>query len=70
MPIRLAPSQVIAPDVGLRNPAMLLSRVDLPAPLRPTQATTSPGRTPMVDVEQDLRFAVGDVQALDGQYIV
>ena len=33
------------PASGLRNPAMLLSSVVLPAPLRPTQATTCLGRT-------------------------
>ena len=48
MPTRLVPSEVIDPDVGLRNPAMLLSSVVLPAPLRPTQATTWPGRTLML----------------------
>ena len=40
LPTRLAPSETIVPDVGLRNPVMLLSSVLLPAPLRPTQATT------------------------------
>src|ERR1700674_3419856 len=45
MPTRLVLPEVIAPDVGFRNPAMLFSRVVLPAPLRPTQATTWPSRT-------------------------
>src|SRR5271166_3618943 len=42
MPSRLVAFEVIAPDVGFRNPAMLLRRVVLPTPLRPTQATTWP----------------------------
>ena len=41
---------------------MLLSSVLLPAPLRPTQATTWLRRTRHIDVEQRLRFAVGDVE--------
>ena len=39
-PNKLAPSDTIVPEVGLRKPVMLLSSVLLPAPLRPTQATT------------------------------
>ena len=48
MPTRLVPLETIDPDVGLRNPAMLLSSVLLPAPLRPTQATTWLRRTLML----------------------
>ena len=58
------------PAVGLRNPAMLLSSVVLPAPLRPTQATTWLAPHAHVDVEQHLRFAVGDVEPGDRQDLV
>jgi hypothetical protein len=36
------PSSVIAPEAGVTSPAMVLSKVDLPAPLRPSSATISP----------------------------
>ena len=38
------PANVIVP-VGLVDPEMILISVDLPAPLSPTSATTSPGAT-------------------------
>src|SRR5438552_17467509 len=40
-----APSQRIAPASAGKIPEMILMSVDLPAPLSPTSATTSPGRT-------------------------
>ena len=44
------------------------SVVDLPAPLRPIKATTSPATERERDVEQDLGLAVGGVEAGDGQH--
>src|SRR5829696_7504584 len=39
------PSNVTCPSSGGYTPAMVLTRVDLPAPLSPTRATTSPAST-------------------------
>src|SRR6266496_4128683 len=39
------PSNWISPSSAGATPAMTLTRVDLPAPLSPTRATTSPSRT-------------------------
>ena len=36
------PSNSMRPDVGSRPPEMILTSVDLPAPLSPSSATTSP----------------------------
>src|SRR5690606_30444225 len=44
-PICSAPSIRIAPRSARSNPAMMLSRVDLPQPEGPTIATNSPSRT-------------------------
>ena len=44
---------------------MALSVVDLPAPLRPISATISPRADLERHVEQDLRLAVGGVEAFD-----
>src|SRR6187549_2317549 len=44
-PLRSAPSIRIAPSSGRSNPAMTLSRVDLPQPEGPTIATNSPSPT-------------------------
>src|SRR3984957_10996101 len=40
-----APLKVIVPLLGAWTPARILTSVDLPAPLSPTNATTSPART-------------------------
>src|SRR3990172_10119863 len=37
--MRLTEPEVMDPESGFRKPAILLSSVDFPAPLRPTQAT-------------------------------
>ena len=49
------PLNVTVPRAGLMNPAMLRNSVDLPAPLRPSTSTTSPG----LHVERD-RVEHGD----------
>ena len=36
------PSNSMRPEVGSSPPAMILTSVDLPAPLSPSSATTSP----------------------------
>jgi hypothetical protein len=41
----LRPSNVIVPDRAGTRPEMVLTRVDLPAPLAPTRVTISPART-------------------------
>src|SRR5829696_5494768 len=41
----LSPSKTISPESGGNTPVMTLIRVDLPAPLSPIRATTSPRRT-------------------------
>ena len=46
---------------------MALSVVDLPAPLRPISATISPRATLERHLEQDLRLAIGGVEAFDLQ---
>ena len=46
-PIRAGfPSMRISPPSGGYTPEMILMRVDFPAPLSPSSASTSPGRTP------------------------
>ena len=37
-----APSKTMRPDVACSPPAMIFTRVDFPAPLSPSSATTSP----------------------------
>lgn len=49
---------------------MLFSNVVLPAPLRPTQGDDLALGHGHVDVEQNLRLAIGRVQALDGKDII
>ena len=39
------PSNLISPSSAVWMPAMVFTSVDFPAPLSPTRATTSPGRT-------------------------
>ena len=46
---------------------MTRRRVDLPAPLVPSRASTSPRRDLEADVEQDLHVAVGEVDVGDLQ---
>ena len=43
-----SPRKRIAPELGWCTPARIFTRVDLPAPLSPTSATTSPGWTSRV----------------------
>ena len=43
--VTLAPSNWIEPSVGRCRPAIVRSSVDLPAPLAPMIAYTSPGNT-------------------------
>ena len=50
--------------VRATRPMIALSVVDLPAPLRPSRATTSPARELEAHVEQDLRAAVAGLQVL------
>src|SRR6478735_4447665 len=45
---RSAPSRVIVPSICRCRPMTERSRVVLPAPLRPTRVTTSPGATSML----------------------
>ena len=59
------PSNTMAPAAGAPTPAMALSSVDLPAPLVPSSATTSPSSTLEVDAEQHLHAVVGDVDVAD-----
>ncbi len=47
-----APSKRIVPPSGLWMPVMIFISVDLPAPLSPTSATTSPASTLKVDAAQ------------------
>ena len=42
---QISPSTAISPSVGGKLPAMILTMVDLPAPLSPMRPTTSPGPT-------------------------
>ena len=45
-PVRLATAEVdLRPTAGARSPTRCASSVDLPAPLRPISASTSPART-------------------------
>ena len=50
---------------GVTTPIRLFSVVLLPAPLRPSSATTSLRSTRSDDVEQDVRIAVIAVQPVD-----
>ncbi len=50
------------PAVGRRRPRRQLSRVDLPAPLAPTRATNSPGRTDRLTRSRMARSEPGGVQ--------
>ena len=59
------PAKRIRPRVGRTRPMMLFSVVDLPAPLRPSSATTSPRADLEAHVVQDVRAAVVAVQAGD-----
>ena len=52
------------PRAGGAMPAIAFSVVDLPAPLRPSNAMVCPSSTAMLDTEQDLAGAVEDVDAL------
>ena len=49
--VQLDPSNVVDPCTCLCSPMMQRSRVVLPAPLRPTRVTTSPGATSMLTSE-------------------
>src|SRR5262245_16250648 len=43
--VTLSPAKRTSPPSGVWIPAIVFTRVDLPAPLSPTSATTSPSRT-------------------------
>ena len=59
------PSNMTEPVRGVTTPIRLFSVVLLPAPLRPSSATTSLRLDAQRDVEQDVRIAVVAVQAVD-----
>ena len=52
------PSMRMRPEVTSKKRGMRLTSVDLPAPLGPTSASTSPARTSQIDIVQDLMFAL------------
>ena len=60
-----AVEDTIEPERGRTMPIRLFSVVVLPAPLRPSSATTSFFSTRRRDVEQDVRVAIVAVEAGD-----
>ena len=66
-PISSAPSKRTEPVRRRTMPMIDLSVVVLPAPLRPSSVTTSPGRTSKSDAVQDVRLAVPGVQIAHDQ---
>ena len=65
LPAISAPSKMMEPARGATTPIRLFKVVLLPAPLRPSNATTSLRSTLERDVEEDVRIPVIGVQALD-----
>ncbi len=65
LPAISTPSSTTEPARGVTTPIRLFSVVLLPAPLRPSSATTSFRSTRSDDVEEDVRVAVVAVQAVD-----
>jgi hypothetical protein len=63
MPIVSTPSKVIEPRRLAMMPMIDFSVVVLPAPLRPSRVTTSPGRDIEVDAVQHVGFAVPGFEA-------
>ena len=60
-----APSKTIEPARGVTTPIRLFKVVLLPAPLRPSSATTSLRSTVQRDVEEDVGIPVIGVQSVD-----
>jgi hypothetical protein len=65
LPASSTVSSITEPVRGVTTPIRLFKEVLLPAPLRPSSATTSFFSHPQADVEQDVRIAVVAVQPLD-----
>ena len=45
IPVISAPSNMMRPELGRRNPQIVFMMVDLPAPLRPIRPVMTPGAT-------------------------
>ena len=68
MPRRLWPSKSTSPLVGFKTPEMVRNKVDLPAPLAPMSATTSPSLTSRLTPAQRPDGPVADVQVAHAQH--
>ena len=62
------PSNLISPRLARIQPAMVLSSVVLPTPLRPNTPTTSPAPHGEVDALHDVAGAVMSVQVRDREH--
>ena len=64
-PVMSLPRKRMRPARGLSMPAMVRIRLDLPAPLAPTMATSSPSRADNRDAVERLRVAVEEIEIVD-----
>ena len=64
-PVMSAPLKRICPQRAFSMPAMVRIRLDLPAPLAPMMATSSPASDRQRHVVERLRVAVEDVELFD-----